>query len=64
MKCLEEYTKKGLLTYEVISEGSNNLVNVSLTQEGKKYLLNNPDGVSILNNENYANWCYNISQYK
>lgn len=53
MKCLERYAEKGLLTFKVLSEGTNNLVNVSLTPEGEKYLLNNPEGTPIINN-NFA----------
>ena len=53
-KCLDEYARKGLLTVETLSEGTNNLVNVALTDEGAQYSLNNPNGLSILNEENYT----------
>lgn len=54
IKCLEKYAEKGLLTFKILKEGSNHLVNVELTKKGEKYLMNNPDGLTIMRDGGHA----------
>ena len=54
IKCLEKYAEKGLLTFKILKEGSNHLVNVELTKKGEKYLMNNPNGLTIMEDGGYA----------
>lgn len=54
IRCLEKYAEKGLLTFKILKEGSNHLVNVELTKKGEKYLMNNPNGLTIMEDGGYA----------